>query len=425
MNVGSPVRPSASDPVPSGGTVPPAGPVAAGGPLKALTNRLRALGQMDGWTRTGRKAPPPVATEGNHLELHLDANGFRKILQTIESARHQLALEMFIFKDDATGHAVADRLIEKARQGVEVRVLVDTLGTLGSGKVLDRLRKGGVTVERYFPGILPFLGVNITHRKLVLADGKVGMTGGMNIADEYAKTWHDLMVSVEGPAVADLERTFQEDWRRAGGKPFAFRNVPRPTRPDGSSVALMTTAPEHSRRGASIRNGIYDALSSARQEVWLTYPYLSDNRLVEQLQAAARRGVKVHVILPAPETSDSFLYKLLNEASARQLAGAGVEVRYLNSPRFSHAKALVIDGTWSTMGSANGDARSYDANQELNLAITDPAFARTVRERLFDRWWPHAEPYDAEYRRARWYERPLLWMRAALSSTLELFDFMA
>ncbi|MEB3299321.1 MAG: phospholipase D-like domain-containing protein [Candidatus Sericytochromatia bacterium] len=390
---------------------------------KGLTARL--LGKL-GQDRLSRaRAAAGHRTEGNRLGLHLDATGFRKILDTIDGARKQLSIEMFIFKNDQTGRAVADRLIRKAREGVEVRVLVDSVGTVGSGEVLDRLREGGVTVERYFPGLLPLAGVNITHRKLVLADGRVGLTGGMNIADEYASDWHDLMVSVEGPAVAGLERTFLQDWTRAGGKPFRFPEPPMVSHPEGSTVTLMTTAPEHSRRGASIRKGIYSAIQQARQEIWLTYPYLSDNRLVDHLKEAARRGVAVHVILPRPETNDSFLYKLLNEASARQLAAAGVDVRYLQSSRFSHAKALVIDGSWATVGSANGDARSYDANQELNLGIEDPAFARQLENQLFRRWWQRSEAYDAEYQRARWYEKPLLWARATISHVLEWFDFLA
>ncbi|MEB3204124.1 MAG: phosphatidylserine/phosphatidylglycerophosphate/cardiolipin synthase family protein [Candidatus Sericytochromatia bacterium] len=394
-----------------------------GSAARSLTRRL--LGAFRPDHIEGVRPPLAGRTEGNRLGLHLDAQGFRKILSVIDGAKDRLSLEMFIFKNDATGRAVADRLIEKARQGVEVRVLVDMLGTLGSGDVLDRMRRGGVQVERYYPGLLPLAGVNLTHRKIVVADGRVGLTGGMNIADEYAHTWHDLMVSVEGPAVADLEQTFRKAWTKAGGKAFTLPESRAAAHPEGSAVTLMTTAPGHSRRGASLRKGIYTAIRQASKEIWLTYPYLSDNRLVDHLRDAARRGVAVHVLLPRPETNDSFLFKLLNEASARQLAQAGVDVRYLESNRFSHVKALSIDGTWSSVGSANGDARSYDANQELNLGIEDPRFARQLETSLFRRWWQRSEPYDTEYRMASWYEKPLLWGRAAVSHVLEWFDFLA
>ncbi|MEB3236462.1 MAG: phosphatidylserine/phosphatidylglycerophosphate/cardiolipin synthase family protein [Candidatus Sericytochromatia bacterium] len=390
---------------------------------RSLTRRL--LGALKPDRRVTDRSQAVGRTEGNRIDLHLDAQGFRKILEVVDGAKERLSMEMFIFKDDATGRAVADRLIAKAREGVQVRVLVDMLGTLGSGAVLDRMRRGGVEVERYYPGLLPLAGVNLTHRKIVVADGKVGLTGGMNIADEYAGGWHDLMVSVEGPAVAGLEQTFRKEWTKAGGKDFPMSAPPHGAHPDGSSVTLMTTAPGRSRRGNSLRKGIYTAIQRAEREIWLTYPYLSDNRLVDHLRAASRRGIAVHVILPRPETNDSFLFKLLNEASARQLADAGVDVRYLQSPRFSHVKALSIDGTWATVGSANGDARSYDANQELNLGIEDPRFAARLERDLFKRWWQSSEPYDTEYRKARWYEKPLLWGRATISHVLEWFDFMA
>jgi cardiolipin synthase len=233
-----------------------------------------------------------------------------------------------------------------------------------------------------------------THRKLLLVDGKTGMVGGMNIGQSYEKYWHDTMTTVQGPAVADLYKAFTRNWVQSGGKApdDAVALVAKTVHPAGAAKAAvhLSSPTEH-----QIARGFQAAINQAKDHVFMSSPYFIDQPLVDHLKAAAKRGVKVVVVVPMK--TDIFIVNWINQARVNEMLAAGVTVRTFDTtPKsardkekgfshayFAHAKMLTVDGVWSGVGSANASARSMWHNQEVNLGVTSPAFAQDIERRFF------------------------------------------
>lgn len=335
--------------------------------------RLGALARLAG-ALTGL---PLVA--GNRLEILVEGDeAYPAMLEAIEGARRSLCLSTYIFGRDAVGEDFIRALSAAVARGVEVRVLVDAMGSLG---IAGRLRRHGIAARAFNPPGLRQLSVlNLrTHRKLLVADGRRAVTGGMNLRDlhraagEVPLLARDLMFAIEGPVVAQLARVFAEDWMFAAGErlegPLWF---PGPASfPDGAIARALPDGPEGE---VSNVGWIFDgAISLAQDEVLVATPYfLPGDDMLASLAQAALRGVAVHVLVPARSN-----YRLVDWASRAVfpfLLRHGCRI-WLTPPPFDHAKLAAIDRHWALIGSSNWDTRSLRLNFELNVELYDAGVA--------------------------------------------------
>jgi cardiolipin synthase len=323
----------------------------------------------------------------NHLELLIDgAEISPKGYRTLEGARDTINLSVFVLQGDDVSAKVVDLLCAKAREGVEVRVALDGGGTHVDSdprvaEFISKLRAAGVAVVVNEPSLTRS---HLDHRKILVVDGKVGFTGGSNIGDHYHTQWHDQQTVVRGPAVDRLQDAFFANWRREGGAMPPEDQLGRFYRSEGPVVSGSETyvVPHTGAHlDQNIKAAYLKALNTAERRVVLANPYLADADIIQALCNAAQRGVQVQVLIP--EINDVFILRDAARGFYPDMLEAGVEV-YEYQGRLAHHKVAVIDDTWATVGSSNLDARSLRNNDELNLVVLDPKFAREVQRRLFD-----------------------------------------
>lgn len=369
--------------------------------------------------------PYAVVQVGDHrLTLLRDGvQAFPAMLEAIRSARSTICLESYIFREDLTGNLFADALIERAQAGVEVNLSYDAWGSPLSARFLERLMDGGVRFLSYNPVAISKrftrLGSRIwrrNHRKILVVDGKVGFTGGLNIGDDYAPRaaggdgWRDTHLRIEGPAVLELQFLFLDVWRREGGAPLdeaRYRSEGR--RPD-PKVRIIGNHFRAERM--MIRDAYYRAFSEAKERIWFTMAYFMPSRgLVRRIKKAARRGVDVRLILAG--TTDIPPARYAAQGFYASLLKAGVRIFEFQG-RVLHAKTAQVDGRWATIGSSNLDGLSLRVNLEANAVIEDPAFVREMDRLFLD---DLAECVEMDWERYR--RRPFL--DKALSSLLSIF----
>jgi cardiolipin synthase len=344
-----------------------------------------------------------VHQESSDNALHLNVDGpesFAALTEMIRSAKKAVYAEYFIWHNDKTGKNICDLLIEKKKQGLEVKVLIDFIGCHSEDtKVIDRFRAGGIEVQRYpmltLTGIFNGAGsgITLTHRKLMIVDGNHCMTGGINMGDEYANegAYHDLMLQVEGTAARDMMKEFFTDWKFAGGSTPQWKETSEMPKLGDSRVRLAVTSPTEKDRRHEWFDVLTAAIDSAAKEIDIESPYFSDDELMAHLKAAAKRGVKVKVVVAIAHNDDE-LFKRLNVESARQLMEVGAEIRSYPGQRFSHTKYTCIDDCWTAIGTANYDGRSFRENQEIMAVVSGEGFASTAQAKVFDKDWAIARP---------------------------------
>jgi cardiolipin synthase len=330
-------------------------------------------------------------TRGNCVALLCEDEGtFRRIEQLVEHARQHVWAEYYIIRNDETGSRFLDLLAAKAAAGVEVRLLYDAFGSLGlDARRLAALRRAGGLTESFLP-VNPLRrrwSVHLrNHRKLVIIDGEVGFTGGMNIGDEYsgrarrrgAQHYIDTHLELRGPAVADMAQIFIEDWAFATDEVLEPPNCAVPLGGGNSIVALVESGPDQQYNAH--RMVYFTGIAAAAQSVYLTTPYfIPDELTIQALVSAALRGVDVRLLLPA--RNDVWVVGAAARSHYRELVAAGVRVfEYL--PAMLHGKWMVVDGQWGIVGSANVDMRSFRLNFELGAVVYDPEFAAELQRRF-------------------------------------------
>jgi cardiolipin synthase len=330
---------------------------------------------------------------GNKVRLLRNgAETFPAWLAAIEGARERVSLEMYIFNDDRIGRRFADALARAVARGVHVRVLYDYVGCRDTpAAFFQRMRAAGVHVIAYHkyrfwrPRFWTLLRRD--HRKLLVCDGRVAFTGGLNIADEWLARadgggdWHDAVIEVEGPAVASLEATFLSTWNRRARKRARLDpgTLPRPA-PAGPTRLSVISNTELRERFA-IRRASLHAIRESRARIRLANPYfVPDRGILRALVAAARRGVDVRLLLPLH--SDSRLLDLAARATFGVLLAGGV--RIWRSRSLIHTKALAVDDAFVSIGSYNLDHRSLAYNLELVVNVLDTDYNAAVSLMLDD-----------------------------------------
>jgi len=376
----------------------------------ALSGEALEVGS-DGFLRAAEALTGAPVTHGNEVELLVNGDRiFPAFLETIAGARRSVNLLTYVYwRGDVAGD-VAAALCERARAGVEVNVLLDWVGSLRmEERVLDELCDAGVHVSRFRP-VRPYAVRrlnNRTHRKVLVADGEVGMIGGVGIAEEWTGDaqdpdhWRDTHVRVRGPVVRGLQGAFAENWLEATGHALVGDDVL--PRLDGveDGVAMQVV---RSRAGVGDTNAealFFLAIASARRSLDLTNAYFAPRpAFVEALCDAAERGVAVRIIVPGPHIDKEVVRQAGRRAYGRLLACGARIWEY--GPTMLHAKTLCLDGAWSCVGSANFDNRSFQLNDEATLCVRSDAFAADLTTQ-FARDLQVSEAMSAD----RWRRRPL------------------
>jgi cardiolipin synthase A/B len=369
----------------------------------------------DGLLRMATQINLMPATFGNHVEvLNETSHTLALIEEAIESAQETLHLEYYIWRPDRTGTRLRDMLIQKAREGVAVRFLYDGIGSISlSRHFLKPMRDAGILVASFLPGraFLHRWSVNLrSHRKVLVVDGKIGFTGGMNIGDEYLGKnpqlgfWRDTHLRLHGPAVVHLQQVFVEDWLFATNEELSLTEV-FPTPIKSGDVVAQVLVGEPIGDLSTFHSVLFAAINDARKQILLTASYfVPPESLVTSLETAARQGVRVRLVLSGRATY--FWTLAAGRSYYESLLRAGVEI-YEYQHGLMHAKTLTIDGQWSLVGTANFDTRSLFLNFEVGVAVYNEEIARQLEEQ-FERDVEHSTPISLD----AWQERSeshVLW----------------
>jgi cardiolipin synthase len=325
---------------------------------------------------------------GNLVTPLVDGDeAYPAMLEAIRGADRSVALSSYIFRNDEVGREFVDALTRASGRGVEVRVIVDAVGARYSfPTVVWRLRRLGVPAARFMRTVLPFRlrYMNLrNHRKLMVVDGEVGFTGGMNIHDanvlarKPGRPQHDLHFRIEGPVVRHLTATFVEDWAFCAGETLDGEAWFPRLEPKGDVAARgITEGPDEDFE--KLRWSVLGALACARRSVRIVTPYfVPDPGLISALSVAAMRGVRVEILLP--QVSDLRIVQWASTALLWQVLEGGCRV-YLSPPPFDHTKLMLVDGAWTLLGSGNLDPRSLRLNFEFNVECYGQRLAAALDE---------------------------------------------
>ncbi|MFW5921483.1 MAG: cardiolipin synthase, partial [Polyangiales bacterium] len=311
---------------------------------------------------------------GNDVQVLVGApDTYDAHIEAIEAAEDHVHLEFYIIRPDEPGRRLRDALVAAAERGVHVRLLKDGFGSRTLGRrFLGPLRRAGAHVATFLPldPIRRAYTFNLrNHRKLMIVDGRIGFTGGINFGEEFLP-WRDVHLRIHGPAVHQLQAIFAEDWYFASRYHLAHPAFFPDVQPQGKSVMqLVESGPDATVE--SIHRLYFAAIASARDRVSLITPYfVPDRALLVALQTAALRGVDVRLVLPS--TSNHRVTFHAGRSFYDELLGAGVSIHEYG-PGMVHTKAMIVDGTFATVGSANLDVRSFRLNFELIAVLWDPA----------------------------------------------------
>lgn len=331
--------------------------------------------------RLARRFHAFPARGGNAVTLyHETTDAYAALLAAAESARHHLHLEFFIFRSDETGRQVLDVLTRKAKEGVRVRLLYDAMGSVHlRERTLAPLRAAGGQVRAFLP-LNPWrsrIQINLrNHRKILVADGRVGFTGGMNIGDEYLGKgerfgyWRDTFLRLEGPSVADVQRIFCEDWDFAANETLDGPDY-YPPLPEAGREVVQVAASGPDQEVNTLREVYFMAFLAAQERLWVASPYtVPDAGLNDALLLARRRGVDVRIL--TIERPDHLVSFYAGKSYWSDLLALGVKV-YLYSKGMMHSKLVLVDGQWASVGSANLDNRSLRLNFEAGCLLYSPA----------------------------------------------------
>ena len=327
-----------------------------------------------------RRSLDALGTEmvpGNRADLLQDAGGiFPRMLEVIASAHESINLETYIFTDDETGARFARALAERARAGVEVRILVDGFGS-SLGGLETELEKAGARVRVFKPLRIYSIDTigNRTHRRILTVDGRIGFCGGVGLDDRW-KEWRETMIEVEGPVVAQLQQVFGRDWVHTTGEVLnGDRQYPR-IEPAGGMLAQIISASRADSVSMS-KLVLYMAIQAAQKRIWIESAYfVPDAQIRRALVDAAGRGVDVKIVVPGSRT-DSPNVRAASRYHYGELLQAGIAI-YEYRPTMMHNKVMVVDAIWSTVGSINFVNRSMKKNAEVNVAVFDRRFAADV-----------------------------------------------
>ena len=377
---------------------------------------LRAMGVLLG---------PPLLP-GNRAATLLNGDEiFPAMLEAIRSARRTITFETYIYWKGEVGKQFADALSQKAREGVKVKVMLDWLGSNKmDDALLDEMRRSGVHVERYHAlhwYTLDRLN-NRTHRKLLVIDGKVGFTGGVGIADEWtghaqdANHWRDTHYRIEGPAVAEMQAAFLDNWMKVTGEvAHGGDYFPSLASAGGSDAQMFESSPTGG--SASMELMYLLAIVSAKRSILLEAAYfIPDDLASGALLDARKRGVDIQIIVPG-KYNDAKVTRNASRSTWGPLLEAGVKI-FEYQPTMFHCKVMVVDGLFTSVGSTNFDNRSFSLNDEASLNVFDASVAAD-QARIFEEDLAQSKEYTlADWNARSWWQRLSEWASSTVQAQL-------
>ena len=359
--------------------------------------------------------------EGNDMQVYTDGYSMLKsLLQAVSEAKHHIHLQSYIFEEDAVGCMVRDALIDKAKEGVEIRVLYDDVGCWKvPNSFYENMRSAGIETRAFLKVRFPRFTSKVNyrnHRKLAVIDGKTGFIGGMNIALRYVKgvswgVWRDTHIRVEGKAVYGLQTAFLTDWYAADHSLItSSRYFPEMNIVGNALMQVVTSNPIGDCR--DIMQGLLMAIASSRKYVYIQTPYLLPTEpILMALKTIAQAGVDVRIMIPCQ--ADTRLVHYASMSYIEELMEAGIKI-YMFEKGFLHSKLFVCDDQISTVGSTNMDFRSFEHNFEVNAFMYDANSALTLKSIFLK------DQKDAFLLTLKeWRKRS--WVRKLLESVIRLF----
>jgi cardiolipin synthase A/B len=349
-------------------------------------------------------------SHGNDAELLINGDRiFPAFLETIASAERTLNVQTYIYWRGEIAREVAGAICARARDGVKCKLILDALGAAKMDSTLvDEMESAGVKVIRFRPP-KPYAlrrAANRTHRRLLIADGRVGMTGGVGIAAEWTgdaddpEHWRDSHVRVRGPVVRGMQGTFAENWLEGTGEVLAGEEYLPELEPLNDNGPMQLVRSSAKVGDTNVEALYYLAIASAQRSMDLTAAYFVPRpAFTEALAETARRGVEVRILVPGPHI-DKGLVRVAGHAAYEQLLEAGVRI-FEYQPTMLHAKSLVVDGAWASVGTVNFDNRSFQLHDEVTLCVWDEGFAARLRE-AFEADLERSEAIEP----GRWGRRP-------------------
>ena len=346
---------------------------------------------------------------GNRVELLFNGDQiFPAMLEAIRSAQKSITYLQYIYEDGTIAHEMADAFAERCRAGVQVKILLDSLGSISLPQdIPDRWKNSGCQLEWFEKVTFKFLHYNHrSHRRILVVDGKIGFTGGHAVTDAWKgdgrapEHWRQTDVRVEGPIVQQLQAAFVDSWRRTTGNILGDSSYFPPLDSQGKVYAQIVKS---SPLGGSFGSYLLFLLSitSAQKSIHITNPYFfPDDRIEKALINAVKRGVKIVVITPGK--GDLAATSSVSVSGFGPYLIGGVEI-YEYQPALMHTKVMIVDGVWATVGSANLDNRSLAINEEINLVVYDTGFAEQL-EKSFQEDLKYSKRLTYE----AWNSRPLM-----------------
>ncbi|MFY3791711.1 cardiolipin synthase [Ureibacillus sp. MALMAid1270] len=339
------------------------------------------------------KTSDSVLTQDNHVQIFTDgAEKFESLIEDISSAKDHIHIQYYIFKLDQLGQRILTVLKRKMKQGVNVRILYDEMGSRGLKKrQFKELIDLGGEVEVFFPSVLPLFNPRLNfrnHRKIVIIDGRIGYIGGFNVGDEYLGLnkkfgyWRDTHLKIEGSSVHPLQTRFLLDWNQASNNNIDYSEKYFPAIPQKGDVAIQIVSSGPDADWPTIKNGYLKLLMSAKRYIYIQTPYfIPDSSFLNAVEVAILSGIDVRIMIP--NKPDHMFVYWATYSYVGELLKAGAKV-YIYEKGFIHAKMIVIDDEASTVGTANIDVRSFSLNFEVNAFIYNRTISHELAE-IFER----------------------------------------
>ncbi len=352
---------------------------------------------------------------------------FPDLFKNLRSAKHHIHIEYYIYENDTIGNQLAQILIEKAKEGVEVRFIYDDFGSSGIRKnIALQLREAGVEAYPFYKVKLIMFANRMNyrnHRKIIVIDGIVGYIGGINVSDNYINNegdnklfWRDTHLRIAGSSVTNLQTTFLADWNFCANQKIPYSTDYFPptikTKHYGNHlVQIVTSGPDS--KYPKIKYTLIQAIFSAEKEICITTPYfIPDKSFLEAIKIAALSGIEI--ILLVPTKSDSLVVNTTSQSNFQELLDVGVKI-YTYDKGFIHAKTMVCDQKIAIIGTANFDNRSFDLNFEINAIVYDEQIAKKQRE-LFEK----DLAFSTQITQEEWRQRS--WYKKLIEKILHLFS---
>lgn len=356
---------------------------------KRMTDVSLEQSQQEIGTLIEQNTGMPISFYNEALLIYNSTNMFDEIIEEISKAKSHIHIEFFILRNDNIGQKLKNLLIEKAKEGVEVRIIYDGLGSWNlKGSFRRELMEAGVEIKSYdniFQSIIKGKLNHRNHRKIVIVDGKVGFTGGINIGDEYLGrddaigNWKDILVKIKGEAVNGMQRIFLGDWYYVSGDKL-LDNKYFPEWETNNILPVQIVSGGYDTYWNEISQAYFSIITSARKKLYIATPYLvlSDS-MINALQTAALKGVDVKIIIP--KNPDLFLVGWANSSFFTKLLNSKVKI-YLYGDGFIHSKVFVADDKIVSVGSANLNTRSQYLDYEMNAILFDQSQSELMIKEL-------------------------------------------